>query len=283
MASLLSVGCTALTAGFASESVVGLPTPVRHQAAQDELSTTLPLSSKGATSPPVGVASEPQKRPAARDAAPSTSASAAVPSGGQSGPVSQTRPVESGASAYVTERDEEGRYYLGNPEGRVVIEEWLDLHSPDCTLAFKTIGRIVSERGTDVKVVFHHFPQSEKRIDAAEAVEAAGEQGRFWPMLEAVLTHQTELGPVYYQRQARFLGLDIQVLQTSIRARRHVDRIVADREQALRLGFGSAPVFRVNGGAPLFAPSYHRLSSAVQEAAASAVGQSIKAGAGDRG
>ena len=63
----------------------------------------------------------------------------------------------------------------------------------------------------DVRYVWRHLPLNDvhpRAQAAAEAAEAAAEQGAFWPMHDLLIDRQDALRPADLVRYARELGLD---------------------------------------------------------------------------
>lgn len=129
------------------------------------------------------------------------------------------------------------------------------------------MNRLVEKYGNEVKFVFRHFPLSKQAqaYPAAEAVEAAGEQGAFWPMLDGLYAEQKDLGPELFERKARELGLDMGAFNASIESHRNKARIDADLAQGEQSGVRSTPTFWLNGR-PLQPSSAEDLERAIADA-----------------
>src|SRR5256885_12581465 len=98
--------------------------------------------------------------------------------------------------------------------------------------------------GDRVRFVFRHFPQSSihpHASAAAEAAEAAADQGKFWEMHEALFQHQKELDDLGYL--ALTLGLEIYKFEESRTLDKHRQRIKADFESGVRSGVIKTPTF----------------------------------------
>src|SRR5437764_14736987 len=92
----------------------------------------------------------------------------------------------------VNEKD----HALGPPTAPTTIVESGDYECPDCLNAQPIIAQVRRQLGERLRFVFRHFPQSSIHPHAsvaAEAAEAAGDQGKFWEMHEALFQHQREL------------------------------------------------------------------------------------------
>jgi protein-disulfide isomerase len=102
----------------------------------------------------------------------------------------------------------------------------------------------------DVCFIFRHFPQIQIHLHAqraAEAAEAAANQGQFWQMHEMLFIHQQALENGYLVEYANRLGLDIPQFLQDLSRRVHIDRINADSEGGQRSGVEAAPALFING------------------------------------
>src|SRR5437667_12692535 len=76
------------------------------------------------------------------------------------------------------------------------LVEYGDYECPVCFNAQPIVAQLRGRLGEGLRIVFRHFPQSSVHPHAsaaAIAAEAAGAQGRFWDMHEALFRHQKEL------------------------------------------------------------------------------------------
>ena len=95
----------------------------------------------------------------------------------------------------VTTRD----HALGPADAPITIIEYGDYECPFCLNAVPVIKQVRKELGDRVRFVFRHFPQSSihpHASAAAEAAEAAADQGKFWEMHQALFDHQKELADI---------------------------------------------------------------------------------------
>src|SRR5690606_29220292 len=85
----------------------------------------------------------------------------------------------------------------GSLDAKVTVVEFGDMQCPACASAHPVVKQIINEYGDnpDFNFVFRHFPLSSIHPHAqisAEAVEAAGDQGKFWEMHDLLFTRQSE-------------------------------------------------------------------------------------------
>ena len=146
----------------------------------------------------------------------------------------------------VTERD----HSVGPADAPITIVEYGDYECPDCFNAVPVIEQVRQSLGERLRFVFRHFPQNSihpHASAAAEAAEAAADQGKFWMMHEALFRHQKDLTEIDYSHLALTLGLDIYKFETSRNRESHVRRVRADFESGLRSGVKGTPTLFING------------------------------------
>jgi protein-disulfide isomerase len=146
----------------------------------------------------------------------------------------------------VTERD----HAIGPPNAPVTIVEYGDYECPSCLSAVPIIEQVRQSLGDRLRFVFRHFPQSSIHTHAsaaAEAAEAAADQGKFWQMHEALFKHQKDLAEIDLSHLALTLGLEIYNFEISRSQERHRERILADFEGGRRSGVSGTPTLFING------------------------------------
>lgn len=174
------------------------------------------------------------------------------------------RPVSSGPE----ERAVKG------PEGApVVITMYSDFQCPYCAQADQTLKRLEAEYlpAGNIRLVYKHFAfiGDESRW-AAEAVECAGDQGRWWSFHDKVFAsqrgeNQGAFSIANLKRFARDLGLDGEKFGSCLDSHRYEAKVRADTEEGKGLGVKSTPTFFINGRMVLGAIPYEEFKSIVEE------------------
>ena len=126
----------------------------------------------------------------------------------------------------------------------------------------------------DVRYVWRHLPLNDvhpRAQLAAEASEAAAEQGAFWELHDLLLDHQDALGPEDLIGYAEQLGLDVERFTNDLRERVGAARVADDVDSADLSGVSGTPTFFVNGRRHYGAYDIATLSAAVRAAGARAV------------
>jgi NhaA family Na+:H+ antiporter len=81
---------------------------------------------------------------------------------------------------------------------------------------------------------------------AAEAAEAAGAQGKFWEMHDALYLHE-DLDRSHILQYARDLGLDMDRFQRELAEHKYADKVREDFNSGIRSGVNGTPTFFING------------------------------------
>jgi protein-disulfide isomerase len=101
---------------------------------------------------------------------------------------------------------------------------------------------------TPLRVAYRHFPvrSSHPRAWAAAcATEAAGLQGRFWEMHDAILTDQAHIEDPHLWKLAEALDLDLDDFESDRRSEAVAERVRRDFTGGVRAGVVTTPtVFR---------------------------------------
>ncbi len=113
---------------------------------------------------------------------------------------------------------------------------------------------------------------------AAEAAEAAGAQGAFWPMHDLLLDHQRALRAPDLIRYAEGLGLDADRFAEDLRRHAGAGRVAEDVDGADLSGVSGTPTFFVNGRRHHGAYDLDTLSAAVRAARARAAVEAVSPG-----
>ena len=93
--------------------------------------------------------------------------------------------------------DPERDHTRGPDDAPVTIVEYGDFECPFCGQAEPVIRELLAGYG-DLQYVWRHLPLNDVHLTAqlaAEASEAAADQGAFWEMYDLLLSHQDELQP----------------------------------------------------------------------------------------
>ncbi|MGC4768955.1 Na+/H+ antiporter NhaA [Micromonospora sp. DT44] len=168
--------------------------------------------------------------------------------------------------------DPERDHMRGSLDAPVTVVEYGDFECPYCGQAEPAVRELLADFA-NVRYVWRHLPLTDVHPHArlaAEAAEAAGEQGAFWEMHDLLLAHQDALNPADVMRYAEQLGLELDEFREHMVKRMGVDRIAEDVESADLSGVTGTPTFFVNGQRHHGAYDIAALKAAVKSAFTSA-------------
>ena len=143
----------------------------------------------------------------------------------------------------------------GGATAAVTLEEFGDYQCPPCGALFRELNKIEVEYGERLRLIFRHYPIAERHknaMAAAQAVEAAGLQNKFWEMHDRIYETQADWAEkddarAIFTNYARGLGLDVERFTRDMDAPEVDARITADRRRAAALGVQGTPTLFVNG------------------------------------
>jgi Na+/H+ antiporter NhaA/predicted DsbA family dithiol-disulfide isomerase len=168
--------------------------------------------------------------------------------------------------------DPERDHIRGHLDAPVTVVEYGDFECPYCGRAEPQVRELLRDFA-DVRYVWRHLPLSDVHPNAqlaAEAAEAAAEQGAFWPMHDLLLSRQDALQPADLIGYAEKLELDVERFTHHLRKHSGARHIAEDVEGADLSGVTGTPTFFVNGRRHYGAYDIATLSAAVRQAGARA-------------
>jgi protein-disulfide isomerase len=169
--------------------------------------------------------------------------------------------------------DPDRDHYRGPREAPVTIVEYGDFECPYCGRAEPIVRDLLREFG-DVRYVWRHLPLTDVHSHAqlaAEAAEAAADQGAFWEMHDLLLRHQDALRTNDLLDYAAQLGLDVDRFAAFLQEHSGAMRVSDDVDTADLSGVTGTPTFFINGRRHYGAYDSETLSRAVKAAGARAL------------
>ncbi|MDX6695388.1 MAG: formate-nitrite transporter family protein [Blastocatellia bacterium] len=170
-----------------------------------------------------------------------------------------TNQTASGASPYAplgaSAPGAQPPHVRGAANAKITLEEFGDYQCPPCRALFSELKKIESEYHDRLRLIFRHYPITEKHkhaLVAAHAAEAAGLQNKYWEMHDRLYETQTDWAEADNAREifikyARELGLDVERFVRDLDNNDADVRIAADRQRAQALGVLGTPTLFVNG------------------------------------
>ncbi len=142
-------------------------------------------------------------------------------------------------------------YIRGNPEAKVTIVQFTDIQCPFCQRFYTPILEVLKAYPNDVKFIVKNFPLSfhPSARPAAKAALAAGEQGKYWEMMDLLLEAGQQLTDENYKTLAGKIGISVEQFTADLKNNdAKYEKIINDD---LQLGSSvdvrGTPAFYLNG------------------------------------
>ena len=160
---------------------------------------------------------------------------------------------------------------LGRADAPVVIVEFFDPACETCAAFYAPVKEMIAANPDLIRLVMRYAPFHQGSDQVVAVLEAARKQGKFWPVLEAVLGSQAGWAPHHTAqvdlvwRHLEGLGLDMQQLKADMQAPAIATVIAQDLDDARALEVKMTPEYFVNGK-PLPSFGYEQLKKLVDDA-----------------
>lgn len=137
----------------------------------------------------------------------------------------------------------------GSPGAPITIVEFSDLRCPFCARMPIVLEDVLKRYAGQVRWVFKHFPlpiHSDAPL-AHAAAAAAGEQGRFWEMHDAIFARSQTLQRSDVIALASQLGLNVERFVADLEQQKLKALVDRDVAEGRRAGVTGTPTFFING------------------------------------
>jgi protein-disulfide isomerase len=141
-------------------------------------------------------------------------------------------------------------HVLGPEDAPVTLVEYGDFQCPYCARAHPIVQELLRRRTNLMRFAYRHFPLINIHPyaePAAEAAEAAGARGRFWPVHDWLFANQVRLSPVTLIAALVAMGLDGQAIAREIQDHKFLGKVQRDFVSGVRSGVMGTPTFFING------------------------------------
>jgi protein-disulfide isomerase len=137
----------------------------------------------------------------------------------------------------------------GRADAPVTIVEFTDYECPSCAKIHPIIEELVKEYAGKVNWVVRDFPLEShpNAYRAAEAAEAAREQGKYWEYVTVLFQNQTALSTDKLKEYAGQIGLDRAKFDAALGSGKFADMVQRDLREGAKLGVNSTPAVFVSG------------------------------------
>jgi protein-disulfide isomerase len=184
----------------------------------------------------------------------------------QSSTPATTQQVDTGFLAHDTS------HMTGQKNAKVTLVEFGDYQCPACGAAYPITKQILAayQSNPDFNFVFRNFPlpMHLNAPMAAEAAEAAAEQGKFWEMHDKLYETQNVWSDLpspldTFTQYAKDLGLDAAKFKTEVQQNKFASVIQADQADGNAVGLNATPTFYVNGQVIVGVPDLQSLKDLI--------------------
>lgn len=134
---------------------------------------------------------------------------------------------------------------VGNPKGAVTIVEFFDYQCIHCKKMSPTLDSLI-KKDSGLRVIYKEFPIFGKSSEtASRAALAAGMQGKYQAMHNALLKTEKRLDDQIVMDVAKSVGLDLNKLKKDMNSQEVTDMLDANRQLAEKLHLMGTPAFIV--------------------------------------
>lgn len=144
----------------------------------------------------------------------------------------------------------------GNSQAKVTIVEFADFQCPFCEKFFQdTESQLIKDyvNTGKAKFAFRHYAfLGQESTWAAEAVECANEQGKFWDYHNYLYTHQGQENSGTFNKDklegfAQTLGLNTDQFKGCLESDKYAQKVKDDVAEGQKAGVNGTPATFVNG------------------------------------
>lgn len=142
----------------------------------------------------------------------------------------------------------------GDTQAQTTLVYYFDLQCPACAEFDDELEQALQNNPTNFQIVYRHFPLEgthPNAMAASQAVEAAGTQGKFFPMYKLLVQNQSAWAgaddpTALFISYAKSLNLNTATLTQAMNSQKVKDKIAADQALGKAQGVVSVPDFVLN-------------------------------------
>lgn len=158
------------------------------------------------------------------------------------------------ANSIPTDESDPKLHVRGPRAAPLTLEIYGDFQCPACATASKAVDELQREYQGKMRVIFHEYPLEMHRHakEAAMAAEAAGLQGKFWEMHDALYQYQDVWSKIsdvtfFFESYAKMIGLDLDQFNEDRKSMKVEDMIIEDGTDGMARGVQNTPTLFLNG------------------------------------
>jgi len=149
----------------------------------------------------------------------------------------------------------EPAHSIGDAKAPITLEEFGDFQCPPCGALHPVLKTMEHEFGPRIRIIFREFPlvpAHQHALAAARSAEAAGLQGKFWPMHDLIYESQAtwsnafDVRPIFEGFAAK-AGLDVEKFKRDLSSETVAQRIFLDGKRGRSMSVTGTPTVFMNG------------------------------------
>ena len=133
----------------------------------------------------------------------------------------------------------------GAEDAPIVIDVYPDFQCPICVDKELMVVQALSDYQGKIRMVYHHYPDTGLSEKLAEALEAAGEQGKFWELHDRIIQDVPDDMPAL-RALAKQIRLDMKQFNEALDTGKFTAKVRLDKQKAISAGVKHVAVF-ING------------------------------------
>jgi protein-disulfide isomerase len=139
---------------------------------------------------------------------------------------------------------------LGAHDAQLTLVQYGDFECPYCREAAPVVKLLMTSHAGQMRYAFRHYPLEEVHphaLLAAQAAEAAGAQGKFWPMHDLLFADASHLRRPSLLARAERLELDMTRFTAELDDEVYLQRVREHIEGGRASGVRATPTFFLDG------------------------------------
>lgn len=149
---------------------------------------------------------------------------------------------------------------LGAADAKVTLVEFLDPECESCAAFSPVVKKIMKDYDGKIRLVVRYMPLHPNSLQAVALLETAGEQGKYWQMMDYLMQKQPEWGTKHgpattpqpdafslFQKYATDIGLNPEDFKAAVKSYTYQAKAQRDQKDGQMLGVRQTPTFFVNG------------------------------------
>ena len=156
------------------------------------------------------------------------------------------------------EKNNEGvtvtEHVKGNTDASVVLTEYSDFQCPACGAFEPVVAQVLAQYGNKIRFEYKHYPLPihQFAIQAAQASEAAAQQGKFFEFHDRLFADQktwstSQTPQVFFLQYAQDLGLNVDQFKRQMQSSIIKEAVKKAQKDAGDMGLTGTPSFFLNG------------------------------------